>query len=196
MSISVTPIPRLTAFGTPAFTLGTSNAAGDAVTVVRSNATLLTYDATLPAGVGASSATGSATVSARRDHVHSGGTAATQAEMEAASSTSLMVTPGRQQYHPGMVKMWARVNFDTSPASLLGSYNCASITDNGVGDATITIATDFSNANYAFASTAQTGSAYFGQVDAVATGTIQVKMFNSSAVAADTKMAVVACGDQ
>jgi len=40
MSISVTPIPRLTTFGAPAFTLGTANAAGDSATAVASNSTL------------------------------------------------------------------------------------------------------------------------------------------------------------
>ena len=72
MGISVTPIPRLTTLTTPAFTLGTANAAGDALTAVASNSTLLTYDTTVPTTVGSSdtAATGSATVSARRDHVH------------------------------------------------------------------------------------------------------------------------------
>lgn len=194
MSIQVTPIPRLTTLTTPAFTLGTANAAGDAITAVASNSTLLAYDTTVPTAVAAASATGGSATAARRDHVH--GTTATQGEMESAASTTLIVTPGRQQYHPGMVKMWARITFDTIPASLLGSYNCASITDNGTGDATITIATDFSDANYAFAACAQTGAAYFGQVDNVAAGTIQVKMFNGGGTAADTKMGVVACGDQ
>ena len=71
MSISVTPIPRLTTLTTPAFTLGTANAAGDALTAVSSNSTLLAFDTTLPANLG-TSATGSAVVSARRDHVHGG----------------------------------------------------------------------------------------------------------------------------
>jgi len=72
MSIQVTPIPRLTTLTTPAFTLGTANAAGDAITAVSSNSTLLTYDVTVPAVLGTASATGSATTAARRDHVHGG----------------------------------------------------------------------------------------------------------------------------
>jgi hypothetical protein len=56
----------------PAFTLGTANAAGDAITAVASNSTLLAFDATVPAVAYAPSPlAGSATVSARRDHVHS-----------------------------------------------------------------------------------------------------------------------------
>jgi len=72
MSIIVTPIPRLIDLTAPAFTLGTANAAGSAITAVASDSTLLAFDTTLPAPVG-TAATGSAVVTARRDHVHSGG---------------------------------------------------------------------------------------------------------------------------
>jgi len=72
MTIHVTPIPRLTSLVTPAFTLGTANAAGDAITAVASNSTLLAYDVTVPAVLGTASAVGSATTAARRDHVHGG----------------------------------------------------------------------------------------------------------------------------
>lgn len=40
LTIHVTPIPRLTTFGTPAFTLGAANAAGDSAIAVASNSTL------------------------------------------------------------------------------------------------------------------------------------------------------------
>jgi hypothetical protein len=72
VSIHVTPIPRLTVLTTPAFTLGTTNSAGSAVTAVASNSTLLAFDATVPgAAYAASAATGSAVVASRRDHTHS-----------------------------------------------------------------------------------------------------------------------------
>jgi hypothetical protein len=58
------------AYATPALTLGLANAAGVADTVIRSDATILAFDATNPSGVAAAAATGSATVAARRDHVH------------------------------------------------------------------------------------------------------------------------------
>jgi hypothetical protein len=74
MSIQVTPIPKLTSFGTPGLTLTTANAAGSSgvTTTMRTDASILVYDTTVPASVGAANATGSATVSARRDHVHEG----------------------------------------------------------------------------------------------------------------------------
>jgi len=70
---------------------------------------------------------------------------ATQAEMEAGSSTAAFVTPGRTQYHPGVAKGW--VEWD-SGSSIEVSYNVTSLTDNGTGDQTITWATDFSGADY------------------------------------------------
>jgi hypothetical protein len=72
MAINVTPIPRLTVLATPAFTLGTTNTAGAAVTAVASNSTLLAFDGTLPDAItyGQSGAAGSATVASRRDHAH------------------------------------------------------------------------------------------------------------------------------
>lgn len=76
MSIQVTPIPRLIDLAAPAFTLGTANAAGSAVTAVASDSTLLAFDTTDPAAVAASAVVGTATVSARRDHVHPGTTGA------------------------------------------------------------------------------------------------------------------------
>jgi hypothetical protein len=76
MTIHVTPIPRLIDLAAPAFTLGTANAAGPAATAVASDATLLAFDTTDPAAVAASAVVGSATVAARRDHVHPGTTGA------------------------------------------------------------------------------------------------------------------------
>ena len=71
MSINVTPIPRLTQLVAPAFTLGTANAAGDAITSIASNSTLLAFDAVAPANVVAGSAVvGTATTVSRRDHQH------------------------------------------------------------------------------------------------------------------------------
>lgn len=61
-----------TSFGTPALTLGTSNAAGAASTAIRTDATILAFDATTPASspLGGAGSVGAAAVAARRDHVH------------------------------------------------------------------------------------------------------------------------------
>ena len=60
-----------TTFEAPNLTLGTANAIGSGDSI-RSGATLLAFDATVPTtvGVGDSAAAGTATVTARRDHQH------------------------------------------------------------------------------------------------------------------------------
>jgi len=71
---------------------------------------------------------------------------ATQAEMETGTSTTVAVCPGRQHYHPGHPKCWLKCGVT---ANILASYNITSLTDTGVGLVTVTIATDFSSANWA-----------------------------------------------
>jgi hypothetical protein len=59
-------------YATPAIVLGTAAAAGAASTVIRSDSTIVAFDATVPVtqAFGDAAATGSATVASRRDHVH------------------------------------------------------------------------------------------------------------------------------
>ena len=70
--LSVAAISGLPTFATPALTLGTANAAGSANSVIRSDATILVFDVTVPTTIAesAAAAAGSAAVAARRDHVH------------------------------------------------------------------------------------------------------------------------------
>lgn len=62
----------VTGFATPAIALGTAAAVGAATTVIRSDATIVAFDATVPAtqAFGDAAATGAAAVAARRDHTH------------------------------------------------------------------------------------------------------------------------------
>ncbi|MCH8989853.1 MAG: hypothetical protein IIA92_13740 [Chloroflexi bacterium] len=66
------PASVVSAFAAPAFILGTSNVEGAASTAVRSDATILAYDATVPVTQAFSdaAAAGAAAVAARRDHRH------------------------------------------------------------------------------------------------------------------------------
>lgn len=74
-------------------------------------------------------------------------TAATQAEMEAASSTTVFTSPGRQHFHPGHAKF--RVNFNgVGAVSINEDYGVSSIGDDGVGLYTVNFTTNFSNTNY------------------------------------------------
>lgn len=77
------------------------------------------------------------------------GPMATQADMETGTSTTTVVTPGRMHFHPGMAKCVGMTTGTTTPASQTPpAYNLTSITDTGVGRLTVTIANDFSSANY------------------------------------------------
>lgn len=71
--------------------------------------------------------------------------AATQAEMEADSSTAAWASPGRMKYHPGVAKAWAANN----AATMQDVYNVTSITNNGTGDYTYNFTNSLNNATYA-----------------------------------------------
>lgn len=74
--------------------------------------------------------------------------AAVQSDMESGSSTTLCVTPGRQHFHPGHPKCWGKCTNSGGTPTLQTSYNMTSITDTNTDQLTITIANDFSSANY------------------------------------------------
>jgi hypothetical protein len=71
--------PAIPAGGTPTLTLGTSSAAGSAATFVRTDASILAFDATAPStqAFGDAASAGTASVAARRDHKHAMPTAQT-----------------------------------------------------------------------------------------------------------------------
>jgi len=109
----------------------------------------------------------------------SGLAAADQADMETGTSISVASTPGLQQHHPGHPKVWGQVKGTTTPV-LTTSYNVTSIADTGTGTLTITMATDFSSADYAvLASHVQSNSASVANrrtlgVDTKAAGTVML----------------------
>lgn len=76
---------------------------------------------------------------------------ATQAQMESASATNLIVTPGRQQFHPSAAKFWGEVTVSAGTPTLTASYNVSGITDTAVGQLTVTFTTAFSSASWALA---------------------------------------------
>ena len=84
---------------------------------------------------------------------------ATQAEQETGTSTSLndLVTPGRQHFHPSAAKAW--VTYDHVNATVDASYGVSSVTDTGLGIATVNFSTAFSAATYCVAGSAVETSA-------------------------------------
>lgn len=128
MGIHVTPIPSTIVLAAPAFTLGTTNSAGPALTSISSDSTLQMFDTTVPTTIayGASAAAGSVALMSHRDHVHG-------------------MVPDPAQ---ALAKAWARVD---SSNAVVDSFNVASISNDGTGTFTVTFDTDFANANYAVA---------------------------------------------
>lgn len=91
------------------------------------------------------------------------GNAATQAEMEAGTATNKYVTPQGVNWHPGACKFWVKCGVT---ANVLNSWNVTSLTDNGTGDVTVTIATDFSSVDYAAFVTAEMTATTYGVANA------------------------------
>ena len=74
---------------------------------------------------------------------------ASQAEQEAGTSTTKMVTPGRQQFHPSAAKAWCK--FDgtlTGTNAPTAGYNVTSVTRDSTGNYTVNLTTAFSSADY------------------------------------------------
>lgn len=92
------------AFATPAIVLGTAAAAGSAATPIRSDSTIIAFDATAPTtqAVGDSAATGSAAVAARRDHKHGIPAFGSPAAVSTANSDGVATTIARSDHgHKG-----------------------------------------------------------------------------------------------
>lgn len=81
---------------------------------------------------------------------------ASQAEMEAATATNRLTTPGGMQNHPGVLKCWGAITWSAGTPTLQASYNVTSISDDADGKTTVTIATDFSSAHYSVTASSQT----------------------------------------
>jgi hypothetical protein len=123
--------------------------------------------------------------------------AAAQSDQETATSTTTFVSPGRQQYHPSAAKAWVKFTTVTSTA-ILASYNITSIADNGTGDTTITIATDFSSAHYAYAAMSENDNGIVnGDGNTPAVGALRVvHQGSTNSTPFDGIMSVIMFGDQ
>jgi hypothetical protein len=129
----------------------------------------------------------------------SGLSAATQAQMETATSNTVAATPSNTQFHPGVAKVWLKASLDGT--TINASYNVTSITDDGTGSITVTIATDFSSANYAittFGAGANSNLAQLNYITAQAAGSFSADCINPNFTNKDPQFAwFFACfGDQ
>lgn len=125
-------------------------------------------------------------------------TAAVQADQETGTSNILGVTPGVQHYHQSAAKFWCKATGTGSAIS--ASYNVTSITDNGAGDLTVTIANDFSSANYSATVSIDDTSGGVRSISCIqsSAGAVRLTCLNGSGVPTDpnASYSVVGYGDQ
>lgn len=131
--------------------------------------------------------------------IASGLSAASQAEMEAASSNTVAATPLNTKWHPGVAKVWLRAT--NTGSAISASYNVTSITDNGPGSITVTIDTDFSSASYVittFGAGANSNQAQLNYVTSQSAGSFSADCINPNFTNVDPQTAwYFACfGDQ
>ena len=115
------------------------------------------------------------------------------AEMEAAASIGVFVTPARQHRHPGHPKAWAIVN---SAGTAQASYN-VSTSRTGTGLYQMTLSTAMSGTSYAVIPSIH-GTA-FGTVSTqvqISSASVFIIRTASAGVAADADFAFVVMGDQ
>lgn len=118
-----------------------------------------------------------------------------QSAVEAETNEDTYVPPDLIKNSPGVAKFW--INFDgTSTIAIAESYNVTSIADNGTGDYTVTIATDFTTATWAAFVSSGDGSANstVNTIESLGTGTIQVKCIVSTTGSAADRDTVCVSG--
>lgn len=131
-------------------------------------------------------------------------TPAAQSDMETATDVTLMVTPGRTKFHPGVLKVSCRLTVSGGTPTIGVSYNTSSVTDNGVGDFTINFTTSFSaGTEYSTVGMASynTPNGRILQRDsgtAQGSGSVRIVCLNRSdgSLVDGTEMAIVCAGDQ
>ena len=124
---------------------------------------------------------------------------ATDAEVKTGTDTSRVPSVSSMVSHEGVVKCW--VNFNTvTTTTVKDSYNVTSLTDNGTGDTTITIATDFGSANYAccFQHESVSGA---NKIQSVAinsklAGSVRIVTYDGSSAGDQTDVSAIMIGDR
>lgn len=126
--------------------------------------------------------------------------AAAQSDQETATSTTLMVTPGRQQFHPSAAKAWCFFNGNTAGTNApTAGYNVTSVTRNSAGNYTVNFTTAMSSTSYCFVAIAGalSGNANSCHPSTMLTTAATFLCQDSGGSSADTSTVMfVAYGDQ
>ena len=123
---------------------------------------------------------------------------ASQAQQETGTATDLIVSPGRQGFHPSAAKAWVYFTASGGVVTEQASYNVTGVTRNNTGDYTVTWATDFSSANYAWFVCHNADRSTIGTTPTVAAGSLRFKTVRTTDNSDQdpTTVSVVAYGDQ
>jgi hypothetical protein len=154
--------------------------------------------ATTPTDIGTSSDIGVSLKYARADHTHGGlslPVAASQTEMEAASSSTVFATPGNVKYAPMVAKAWAYAS--TIAPGIVAGYNAASITVNSTGDYTITFTNELSSISYCAVVTTQSATVCVSPtIYSLNKSNVRIRFYNASnALASVALFNIVVFGD-
>jgi hypothetical protein len=118
------------------------------------------------------------------------GNSASQAQMEEATNIYTFATPANVQWHPSAAKVWLKAAGDGT--ALTVSHNVTSITDTNTGRLTVTIASDFSSADYAIVATAHHNAGMYVNVGAVAAGSFEIQARDGAANLTDPSVSYFA----
>jgi hypothetical protein len=170
------------AVGAPAWTFTSDTDSGvyrigaDNIGVAVNGAKVLDVATTGLAVTGALSATTSISAA-----TVTGNMVATQSDQETGTSTTTVVSPGRQHFHPSAAKCWLKCDHN---GNLTKNYNITSITDTGAGVVTVTIATDFGDADYAIVALTGSDTGCASPNSSQAVGSFVIRSFNTGTGAA------------
>jgi hypothetical protein len=118
--------------------------------------------------------------------------------MEAAASNTVFVTPGRDNFHPGVAKGWVRFN-GTGTLAINVEHNASNVTDAGTaGQYDVLWDTDFSSVYYPWVAFCGGPLHASDGIDAAPTaGKAEITTFNDSDAAADSdRVYAIAFGTQ
>ena len=126
--------------------------------------------------------------------------AATQAQMEAASSTddSVFVTPGRTHNHPGVAKVWAKWEQNGGDHDMAVEYGVNTMVDGGAaGFSDMTFDTNFSSAAYSVTGSVEAAMIFMTEAASWAAGAITIRSSDTAGTYTDaTHLCVAIFGDQ
>ena len=125
--------------------------------------------------------------------------AATQAQMEAASSTddSVFVTPGRTHNHPGVAKVWAKWEQNGGDHDMAVEYGVNTMADGGAaGFSDMTFDTNFSSTAYSVTGSVEAAMIFMTEAASWAAGAITIRSSDTAGTYTDaTHLCVAIFGD-